>query len=89
MFCQSGYSGKCCRLFICDWSTSVLIANLHCNCSDVSFFARKDFIIYGFSTVVFGVKNLDGVFLLRVSGKARFFPAVQVICKFGSFIKIS
>ena len=40
------------------------------------------------SIVVFRVNNSGGIFLLRVSGSARFFPAVQLICKFRSFIKI-
>ena len=43
----------------------------------------------GISTVVFRVINSSGVFLLRVSGIARFFPAVQTICMFGNFTKIS
>ena len=50
---------------------------------------RKNFVFCGISTVVFRVNNSGGVFLLRVSGSARFFPAVQTICKFGNFIKIS
>ena len=29
------------------------------------------------------------LFRLNVSGNARFFPAVQTICKFGNFIRIS
>ena len=49
----------------------------------------KIFIFCGISIVVFRVNNSDGVFLLRVSGSARFFSAVQTICKFGNFIKIS
>ena len=43
----------------------------------------------GISTVVFRVSSSDGVFLLNVSGSARFFPAVQTICKFGNFIRIT
>ena len=43
----------------------------------------------GISTVVFRVSNSGGVFRLKVSGNARFFPAVQTICKFGNFIKMS
>ena len=35
----------------------------------------------GISTVVFRVSNSGGVFRLKVSGNARFFPAVQTICK--------
>ena len=41
----------------------------------------KIFIFYGISTVVFRVNNSGGVLLLRVSGSARFFPAVQSMCK--------
>ena len=47
------------------------------------------FIICGISTVVFRVNTSGGVFLLRVSGSARFFPAAQTICKFGNLIKKS
>ena len=43
----------------------------------------------GLSTVVFRVNKSGGVSLLRVSGSARFFRAVQTICKFGSFIELS
>ena len=43
----------------------------------------------GVSTVVFRVSSSGGVFLLNVSGSARFFPAVQTMCKFGNFIKIN
>ena len=39
--------------------------------------------------LVFRVSSSGGVFLLNVSGNARFFPAVQTICKFVNFIKIS
>ena len=52
---------------------SVITAYLHCNLGDVSSFARKNFIFCGISTVVFLVNNSGGVFLLRVSGSARFF----------------
>ena len=44
-------------------------------------------MFYGFSTVVFRVSKSGGVFLLSVTGKARFFPAVQTVSKFGNFIK--
>ena len=47
------------------------------------------FIFCDISTVVFLVNNSGGVFLLRVLGSARFFPAVQTICKFENFIKNS
>ena len=47
------------------------------------------FIFCGISTVVFRVNTSGGVFLLRVSGSARFFPAAQAICKFVNLIKIS
>ena len=40
-----------------------------------------------FQLFFFRVNNSGGVFLLRVSDSARFFPAVQTICKFGNFIK--
>ena len=43
----------------------------------------------GISTVVFLVNSSGGVFLLRVSGSARFFPAVHTMCKFGNLIRIS
>ena len=43
----------------------------------------------GISTVVLRVSSSGGVFLLNVSGNARFFPAVQTICMFGNFIKIN
>ena len=39
--------------------------------------------------LVFRVSSSGGVFILNVSGNARFFPAVQTICKFGNFIKIN
>ena len=68
---------------------SVITAYLYCNLGDVSSFARKNFIFCGIPTAVFLVNNSGGVFLLRVSGSARFFPAVQTMCKFGNFIKIS
>ena len=53
------------------------------------FFQEKNLIFCGISTVVFRVINSGGVFLLSVSGIARFFPAVQTICMFGNFIKIN
>ena len=62
-------------------------AYLHCNFGDVSFFARKNFIFCGISNFFFRVKTSGGVFLLRVSGIARFFPAVQTICKFEISLK--
>ena len=46
-------------------------------------------IFCGISTVVFLVNNSGGVFLLSVSGSAKFFPAVKTICRFGSLIKIN
>ena len=56
----------------------------------VKFHLWRDKIIFcGISTVVFLVNSSGGVFLLRVSGSARFFPAVHTMCKFGNFIKIS
>ena len=67
---------------------SVFTAYLHFNLGEVLSRARKNLIFCGISTVVFLVNNLGGVFLLRVSGSARFFPAVQSICKFGTFIKL-
>ena len=68
---------------------SVFTAYLHSNCGEVSYFARKNLILCGISTVVFLVNNSGGVFLLRISGKARFFPAVQIICRFGNFVKFN
>ena len=47
------------------------------------------FIFCDISTVVFLVNNSGGIFLLRVLGSARCFPAVQNTCKFGNFIKNS
>ena len=68
---------------------SVFTAYLHYYLGDVSSFAKKNFIFCYISTVVFLVNNSGGVFLLRVLGNARFFPAVQSIYRFGNFIKIS
>ena len=68
---------------------SVFTAYLQCNLGEVSFFARKNFIFCCISIVVFLVNNSGGVFLLKVSGSARFFPAVLTICKIGNFIKFS
>ena len=59
---------------------SVFTAYLHCNLGEVSSFARKNLKLCGLSTVVFLVNNSGGVILLRVSGSARFFPAVQTMC---------
>ena len=47
------------------------------------------FVFYGICTVVFGVSISGGIFRLSVSGKARFFPAVQTVCSFVFFIRIS
>ena len=49
-------------------------AYLHSSLGDVSSFARKNLIFCGISTVitVFLVINSSGVFLLSVSGSARF-----------------
>ena len=66
---------------------SVFTACLHSNLSEVSSCARKNSLFCGISTVAFLVNNSRGVFLLRVSGSARFFPVVQIICKYGNFIK--
>ena len=68
---------------------SVFTAYLHLNLGEVSSRARKILRFYGNSTVVFLVNNSGGVFLLRVLGSVRFFPAVQTTCEFGNFIKIS
>ena len=68
---------------------SVFTAYLHSNCGEVSSFARKSLMFSGISTVVFLVNSSGGVFLLRVSGSSRFFPALQLICKFGNFIKLN
>ena len=59
---------------------SVFTAYLHCNLGEVSSFTRKNFVYCGISTVAILVNNSGGVFLLRVSGGARLFPAVQTIC---------
>ena len=64
---------------------SVFTAYLHYSRGEISSFARKkNLIICGISTVVFLVINSGGVFLLRVSGRAILFPAVQTICKLKS-----
>ena len=68
---------------------SVFTAYLHTNCGAVSSFGRKNFIFCSTSTVVFLVNNSGGVFRLSVSGNARFFPAVHIICRFGNFIRFS
>ena len=49
----------------------------------------KNLKFCGNLTVVVFVNNSGGVLLLRVSGSARFFSAVQALCKFGNFIEIS
>ena len=67
---------------------SVFTAYLHSNRSEVSCLARYDFLFCGISSVVFLVDCSGGVFLLRVPGSARFFPAVHTMCKFGNFIII-
>ena len=68
---------------------SVFTAYLHFNWGDVSSFARYNLIFFGNSTVVFRVSSSGGVFLLNVSGNARFFPAVQTTCKFENFFQIN
>ena len=65
---------------------SVFPAYLHFKLGEVSVCARKNLIFCGISIVVFIVNKSGGVFLLRVTGSARFFPAVQTICKFKNFI---
>ena len=65
---------------------SVFTAYLHFNLREVSTCARKNLLLCGISIDVFLVNNSGDVFLLRVSGSARFFPALQNICKFGNFI---
>ena len=67
---------------------SVLTTYLHSNRGEASSFARYNFIFYDISTVVFRVSNSGGVFLLRVSDSARFFPAIHTTCKFEKFLKI-
>ena len=77
---------------------SVFTAYLHSSRGDVPSFARKNFIFGGFSNFIFAgfstvfffrVASSDGVLRLSVSGKTRFLPASQMICTFGSFIRIS
>ena len=68
---------------------SVFTAYLLFNLDEISSCARKKLIFCGISTVAFLVNNSGGVFLLRVLGSARCFPAVQTICKFVNFIKIN
>ena len=77
------------QIVFCDCSISVFTAYLHSSRGVVSFFARLNLIFCGISIVVFRLNNSGGVFLLSVSGNARFFPAVQTICKFGNFLKIN
>ena len=43
------------------------------------------FLLCVISTVFFLINNSGGGFLLSVSAKARFFPAVQTICRFWNF----
>ena len=64
---------------------SIFTAYLHSNCGEVSSYVRKNLLFCGISTIVVLVSNLGGVFRLRVSGSARFFPAVQTICKLKLF----
>ena len=45
-------------------------------------------MFFGISTVVFLVSSSGGVFLLKVSGNARFFPAVQTMCKLGISLEL-
>ena len=52
---------------------SAFTAYLHFNLGEVSFSARNNLKICCISTVAFLVNNSGGVFLLRVSGSARFF----------------
>ena len=47
------------------------------------------FYFGGTSTVVFCVTSSGSVFQLSVSGNARFLLAVQFICTFGKFFRIS
>ena len=42
-----------------------------------------------FSTVVFHVIISSGACRLSVSGKTRFLPALQAICRFRNFIRIN
>ena len=67
----------------------VFTAYLNSNRGNFLSFARKSLIFCAISTVVFLVNSSSGVFRLSVSGNARFFPAVQIICKFGNFLEIS
>ena len=76
------------KFFLCITGL-VFTAYLHSSRGVVSSFARKTFIFCGVFSVVFCVTNSVGVFRLSVYGNARFFPAVQTICKFRKFIKIS
>ena len=50
------------------------------------FCKRKLNFLWYFICCFFLVNNSGGVFLLSVSGKARFFPAVKTIWRFGNFI---
>ena len=68
---------------------SVFTACLQSNRGEFSSFPRKNLIFRGILTVVFLVSNSGSVFLLKLSGNARFFPAVHTMCKFGNFIKIN
>ena len=62
-------------------------AYLHSNRGDVSSFARYNLTFFGISTVVFRVSTSGGVFLLNVSGNARFFLLSKLYVSLGSSSK--
>ena len=63
---------------------SVFTAYLHFNRGEVSSFARKNLLFCDISTVVLLVNYPSGVFLLRVSGSARFFLLSKLYRSLGS-----
>ena len=92
---RSGYFGNLNKVGSVVDCLSVIVQRqflLHiCILVGVMFRFLQGRILYflGISTVVLRVSNSGGVFRLKVSGNARFFPAVQTICKFGNFIRIN
>ena len=50
---------------------------------------RGNFLCFVVFQLLFFLFIVQVVFLLRLSGSARFFPAVHTMCEFGNFIRIS
>ena len=68
---------------------SVFSAYLHSSLGDVSSFARKNLIFCGISTVVFLFINSSDVFLLSVSGSARFSLLSKLYVELGNVFKVN